>query len=296
MALQYKRIPVAWMLLLSFACLVDNSSLAHSQELGVIGAPGLIVDLDADKGITLESGDRVSVWRNQIPTFKVQEFVKRDEGRSIPGSGRPVLRKSVAELNGHNSLIFRKSELVSMDSGAFDGLITGSGYTWVVVMTPYAQISRLSNVNVFLGNLKNGDLYEGFWAGLDDDDTVWMGSRNGITFGRYDQNNPKVVGPRLRRNQYYVIAGRMGAGNGVVPIEIFVDSATPAGSQPFSVNQNAQSSRLCIGQERDAINHPGNESFDGELARVLIYARPLNDDELSGIINALKLTYFDVAP
>jgi len=152
------------------------------------------------------------------------------------------------------------------------------------------------NINGFMGNLKNGPNYEGFWANFDDDDTVWIGSRNGVTFGKFDGNNPKVVGPRLQRNRYSIVAARMGEGVGAVKIEVFVDSATPAGSGTFLVNPKANSSKLAIGQERDATQHPGFESFDGEIARVLIYKRPLSDAELADTINALKLTYFQGGP
>jgi len=36
-----------------------------------------------------------------------------------------------------------------------------------------------------------------------------------------------------------------------------------------------------------------DESFDGELARVLLYDRPLTNDELGNTINALKKMYFN---
>jgi hypothetical protein len=72
-----------------------------------------------------------------------------------------------------------------------------------------------------------------------------------------------------------------------------VDSpaATPA-AQVFALNPHANSSKLAIGMERDATNHPGAESLHGELAQVLIYERLLDDMELSNAINALKQTYF----
>jgi type 1 glutamine amidotransferase len=258
-----------------------------------IETSGLIVDLDADKGVGLEDGSFVASWTNQVAESVAKDFRKRDEGRKEAGSGRPVLRHSLSGLNGHNSLVFRESELVNENEDAFRDLICGRGYTWIALMLPYAQIGRSPDVNVFLGNLKNGDKYEGFWGGLDDDNTLWMGSRNGVTFGRYDANNPKVVGPRLQRNQWYIVAGRMGAGLGAVPVEIFVDGANASDSALFAVNPNARSSRLAVGQERDAINHPGEESFDGEMARVLLYDRPLTNDELGNTINALKKIYFN---
>jgi hypothetical protein len=139
--------------------------------------------------------------------------------------------------------------------------------------------------------LKNGGKYEGFWAGLKDDNTLWIGSRNGITFGRWDQNNPQLLGPKLQEDRYYVIAGRMGAGTGKVTIELFVNQARPVASIPFPVNPKADSSKMAIGQERDATNHPGHESFDGELARLLMWERPLNDQQFETVLSWLKKTY-----
>jgi len=267
----------------------------RSANLGpsTIETSGLIVDLDADNGVALEDGNRVASWTNQVSDIAAKDFKKRDEGRKQAGSGRPELRRSLRALDGHSSLVFRESELVSENEDSFRGLINGRGYTWIALVSPYAQIGRSPNVNVFLGNLKNGEKYEGFWAGLDDDNTLWMGSRNGITFGRYDANNPKVMGPRLQRNQWYIVAGRMGSGLGAVPVEVFVDSNNAVSSALFPVNPNACSSRLSIGQERDAVNHPGEESFDGELARILLYDRPLTNDELGNTINALKKIYLN---
>ena len=45
------------------------------------------------------------------------------------------------------------------------------------------------------------------------------------------------------------------------------------------VNPKANPSKMAVGQERDATNHPGKESFHGEIARFLIFERPLSDKE-----------------
>ncbi len=136
-------------------------------------------------------------------------------------------------------------------------------------------------MNSFFGNLRNGGNFEGIWGNLTDDNRVWIGSRNGITFGRWDANNPMVVAPEpLRGNRYYVVSGRMGAGTGEVRIELFINGHTPVSARPFPVNPKANSSKLAIGRERDATNHPDVEAFDGELAKFLLYGRPLADDEL----------------
>lgn len=83
----------------------------------------------------------------------------------------------------------------------------------------------------------------------------------------------------------------MGKGTGTVTIDLFVNSSGPVASSPFPVNVNANPSKLAIGTERDATNHPGSESFDGELARVLIYERPLDRTEITRVLDYLRGHY-----
>lgn len=253
---------------------------------------GLVVDLDADHGVVVEESNRVVKWTSQVATSATRDFVKQDKGRREPGSGRPTWKKSVASIGGHNTLVFRRQELVNQEEDALDHLLTGSGYTWLAVIRVDKQVVQLKDVNSFFGNLKNSGMYEGIWGNVTDDNRVWIGSRNAITFGRWDPNNPMVLAPQpLKEDRYYVVAGRMGAGTGHVQIELFVNNAQPVASSPFPVNPNADSSKLAIGQERDATNHPGKESFDGELARFLLYERPLTGDELQQTVRHLKQMY-----
>jgi hypothetical protein len=262
---------------------------SHPKAKIAIVRKGLILDLDADRGVKVVNG-RVASWKNQAD-FKAKTFkATRDAGHK-KGTGHPVLKEKVAAIGNHSTVVFRRQELINSNEDAFDHLITGSGYTWFAVMAVYSQVSGLKNVNSFFGNLRNGGKYEGFWAGLKDDNTLWTGSRNGITFGRWDQNNPQVLGPKLEKNRYYVIAGRMGAGTGKVTIELFVNRTSPVASKPFPVNPKANSSKMAIGQERDATNHPGHESFDGELAHLLIWDRPLSNKEFEQTFSFLKKTY-----
>ena len=250
---------------------------------------GLILDLDADHGITIADG-RVASWENQV-NWKAKAFIATRDASHKKGTGYPMLKEKVDVIGAHNAVVFKRQELINFEEDAFDHLITGSGYTWFAVMAVYPQVSGLKDVNSFFGNLKNGGKYEGFWAGLKDDNTLWIGSRNGITFGRWDQNNPQLLGPTLQENHYYVIAGRMGAGTGTVTIELFVNSAEPVATVPFPVNPKANASKMAIGQERDATNHPGHESFDGELTRFLMWERPLNNREFEKVLFWLKTEY-----
>jgi len=260
---------------------VPTSAAATSTS---IPTAGLIVDLDADKGVKLEDGDRVAAWENQVHfAADVFKATRRD--------GRPTLRRAVPELDAHPAIVFEKQELLNNSEDAFDDLIRGTGYTWCAVIAPHKQVGTLQDVNSFFGNLKNGGNYEGFWAGFNDDNTLWMGSRNGVTFGRWNSDNPKVLGPKLEVRRFYVVAGRMGAGTGTVQVELFVDDCKHVSAEPFPVNPKADSSKMAIGQERDATNHPGKESFKGEIGRILFWDRPLSDDELAATISAMTQEY-----
>lgn len=256
-------------------------------------ARNLILDLNADKAVTVEDGDRVVRWDNQVQSGPAKEFVQQDEGRQIPGSGRPRLKLHVPEIRHHNTIVFNRQELINHNEDAFDNLLTGSGYTWLTVIAPYTQIPGLKDVSSFFGNLKNSGNYEGIWGNLADDNRPWMGSRSGKTFGRFDENNPMIIADqKLEENRYYLLVGRMGAGTGEVRLELFVnDVDEPAASGPFPVYPPANSSKMAIGQERDATNHPGKESFDGEIARFLIYDRPLTDRELNEMATRIKIDY-----
>ncbi len=266
-------------------------SIGISMADDGVESKGLLLDLDASKGVKLEDGDRVVSWANQAPGKTARQFVKQDGGRKQQGSGRPTLKKDVRALNGHATLVFRQQELVNMDEDAFDSLTQGKGCTWISVMAVYEQRVGVKDVNSFFGNLRNGGKYEGLWGCLDDDNTLWQGARNGLTFGRFDHNNPKVVGPKLETRKYYIIAGRLAAGTGTVKMELFVNSANPVGAGMFPVKADANPSKMAIGQERDAVEHPGKESFDGEIARFLIYQLPLSDVELGGVIKTLASSY-----
>ena len=269
----------------TFCC---TALLAAAEELP---AKGLVLDLDAAKGLTLEDGDKVAAWRNQVAASPAKDFVKRDEGRKEPGSGRPALRKEVAELKGKPALVFLQQELVCLDEDSFDSLSTGKGHTWLAVMAVHDQRVGLKDVNSFFGNLRNGEKYEGVWGCTNDDNTLWWGARNGLTFGRFDANNPQLLGPKLETGKFHLVAGRMAAGEGTVKLELFSNSAKPVATADFPVNPKANPSRMTIGQERDAIQHPGHESFDGEIARFLIWDCPLGDAELAAAISSLRSKY-----
>jgi len=269
-----------------FLLLIASAAICHA-----LPAEGLLLDLDAAKGLTLEDGDKVAAWENQAPAAKGKLFVKQDEGRKEKGSGRPTLRTAIPELNGKPALVFRRQELVCMDEDTFDGLTTGKGHTWLAIIAVFPQQDGLKDVNSFFGNLRNGAKYEGIWGCLNDDNTLWYGVRNSLTFGRFDKNNPQLLGAILETGKFHVIGGRMAAGTGTVKLELLARSAKPVATGEVPVVPAANPSKMAVGQERDAIEHPGYESFDGEIARFLIWERPLTDAELTAAIAILQETY-----
>jgi hypothetical protein len=244
---------------------------------------GLMIDLRPSEGVRLDASGRVVEWTNQAGPRELRSFVGQPKGRADAASGLPTLVKDpVAAVS------FRQQELVCHDEGALDGLIRGDGCTWVAVLKVYPQRVGLKDVNSFFGNLRNGQEYEGIWGCLDDDNTVWWGARNGLTFGRFDINNPKLVGPKLAEGRFHVLMGRLGAGRGEVLAEFFVNDLKACATARFPVNRLADASKLAIGQERDAFQHPGKESFDGEIARFLLWSRPLTDAELRQVFDVVR--------
>ena len=83
----------------------------------------------------------------------------------------------------------------------------------------------------------------------------------------------------------------MGAGTETVPLQIFINGTTPVAELPYPVSQEVNPSVMTIGQERDAINHPGKESFDGAISRFLLYDRSLSNEELDMLFEFLKEEY-----
>ncbi len=265
----------------------------ENKENNKINSQGLILDLDADKGVYSNENNQVFKWENQVLNSKARFFEKRDEGRKIAGSGCPTLKNDIPELNHHSSIIFKEQELLNKEEDVFDHLTAGSGYTFFCILSPYKQNGKLKDVNSFFGNLKNGGMYEGFWGGLTDDNKFWSGARNAITIGRWDENNPFICTDKsLNENQYYLVMGKMDAGTNEVNLYVMVNEWDEKSKvQKIKVNSNTNASMMSIGQERDAIQHPGFESFDGEIARFVLYERPLKEKEMKNVIKQLKKAY-----
>jgi hypothetical protein len=195
-----------WIVSVGFSAQLMAGEPAIQQE-------GMLLDLDAAKGLTLDAEQRVTEWKNQAVAAPQLRFTKQDQGRKISSSGCPTFRPQ-ATANQKPSVVFRQQELVCAEEDMFDDLVTGQGYTWLAVLAVYEQRVGVKDVNSFFGNLRNGAMYEGIWGCFNDDNSIWFGSRNGKSFGRFDRNNPRVSGPILEKNTFHIVAGRMQAGTG----------------------------------------------------------------------------------
>jgi hypothetical protein len=83
----------------------------------------------------------------------------------------------------------------------------------------------------------------------------------------------------------------MTSGTERATVSLFVNEPKPVATAETPVNPKSNPSKMAIGQERDAINHPGHESFDGEIARLLIFRRPLLDAEFAKWFSTLRDQY-----
>ena len=264
----------------SIKCVGGDSATTAESVSTQIASAGLVLDFDARHGVELDENGRVLSWKNRAANSPIQVLQTQPRGREVADSGRPTLMRSSESAQPAAWLRFAQQELVSADEDALDDLLRGQGSTWLTQLAVFQQRVGLPDVNAFWGTLKNGSLYEGLWAGVTDDNRLWWGPRNGLSFGRVDANNPWLMGPKLTEKVWHVVAGRIAAGTGEVKVELFVDSPQPVVTAQWPVNPKANASKFAIGQERDAVEHPGKESFDGDIARFLLYSRPLSDEEL----------------
>lgn len=275
-------------------------------------AKGLVLDLNADAGLSIGDDCMVTSWTNQAPNARAVAFNHTEEGRTRtiisqeePSTGRPTLKQNAGEINGHNSLVFREDELINDNDEAFHGMMTGGGYTWFAVIKPYKQggPGKINShyPNAFFGCLRNtakpqleGGQYAGFWGSFYPDGRIYMGSRNGLSKKVRDGvNTPEVDGPPPATNQWHIIMGRQGSGQGTVKLELFVDNPAEAvNSHDYPVG-DVEPSRMAIGTERNAINHQGRESFDGELARLLMFETALDQQQMKATYDYLRTLYFE---
>ena len=248
------------------ACLVLTSA-AHAS----IVTMGLIQDLNADVGVTGTSP--VTAWANQGSLGAAGNV------SSTGGIGSVTLLSGVAGT--HNALRFVSGSLLGTDASSYDSLANGSGFTWFAVIDADPAVG---SPNSIWGTLTDGGLpYSGTTGG-----SVY-GNRGMIRYRSSVGTDTVVQGiTDLSAGGYNILVGRLAAGTGNQTAEIFVDSAT-ADSLPavIDIDGATDSEVLVVGYERPS----GGEGFEGDLARLLIYNRPLSDAELTDTGLALGTLY-----
>jgi hypothetical protein len=288
---------------LSIALLTLTLAIGGAVFADEIPGKNLVLDLDAARGVEVDPRNRVLVWRNQVASFAAKDFIPNDKGRKVPGSGIPSFLPAGGQRK-FPTIAFRQQELINGEEDAFDHLTKGSGHTWYVILLPFDQTSAQKNTHAIFGNLRNtnaagggtGGQFEGFWGTLHDNRRVYAGVRNGVDFTRNNGNNPEVLSKTaLEKNRFYLVAGRMASGTGTVKVEVFVNTPVAENAATVLVSEKANPSKMAVGQERDATNHPGAESCDAEIARLLIFDSAHSDAEMAEIFTSLIRKYGIVA-
>ena len=234
--------------------------------LAGIATSGLIQDLDADKGVTL-AGTDVLAWANQAPNGGDDVATNLGSPQLVPG---PEGRSAI--------YIADNVRMAGTDASAFDGIMQGSGHTWFAMVKP--DIQNNANKNAVFGTL----LGQAPWTGV----VCHVGGTAAPVVARY---MPRPAGDNwaigttdLLDGQWHIIAGRMGEGVGEVTAELFVDdTAVVEASVSVTIPGDSDSGALTVGGERTL----GGEDYDGAVARILIYDRPLSDAELSRTMSAI---------
>ncbi len=248
--------------------------LAVSANAAIVSS-GLIQNLDAELGVTL-NGFNVSAWANQAASGG-------DDVAQTDASKQPALLSGV--VNGLDAVAIdgTSGNLLGDDDAAFDSLINGGGYTWFAVVRPGAQSGGNAAKNAVFGTLLDESPWSGVCGGVNND---------GLPFTLTRYGNPEALTTGTTNaidNQFHILIGRFSAGTGDQTAEVFIDDPTAEAGSSVTVSETADAGGLAIGLEH--LLSGGGQSFTGDLARLLIYDRPLTDAELNQTGLELAATY-----
>ncbi|MCX5747214.1 MAG: hypothetical protein NT062_32490 [Proteobacteria bacterium] len=226
---------------------------------------GLIEDLDANFGAT------ATTWENQVTGF----------GDNVTTTAGTITYTSNA-INGHAALAFPGSaRMAGTDTTAFAGLVAGGGLTWFAVVNNGTQRNTGAvDRNQIFGTIHEGGNNSGFTAGVDRSDHPY-------TMIRPATMEFKAQSPVATAGTWVVLAGRLAAGPANVAATIHLNSSTASGTKVVTATATALTGALTIGAERTL----GAEFYTGMITRILIYDRPLTDDELAMTGRALGVEY-----
>jgi hypothetical protein len=89
---------------MAFAGTTKLRAESHPKAKTEVVRKGLILDLDADRGIKMING-RVASWKNQVD-WKVKTFIATRDASHKKGIGHPKLKEKVTAIGGHNTMVF----------------------------------------------------------------------------------------------------------------------------------------------------------------------------------------------
>jgi hypothetical protein len=232
------------------------------------------MDLNADLGVDAAAiGDDVDEWTNQV-TGAGDDVVTN--------GGFPVL---VEGPNSHRAIRFEDgARMAGDDPDAFDDIMLGSGNTWYAVVN--AQDQNHGQKNAVFGTLLGASPWTGLVAHVHP-----AGGGFGSVGAYMTRPMPNDVFAsgitEFEEGDFHILAGRLEEGTGIVTAEYFFESAVPESDAFPDITEDSDSDEITIGAERTL----GGEHFDGDIARILIYNRPLSETEMNVTGGALANMY-----
>lgn len=249
-------------------CLIAPALIAVAPWASAeIVTSGLIQDLDADVGVVEAGGEGsgVTAWENQAAAGG--DDVTTDRGTI-------TLTSSDESINNHNFVTLPSGgpspRMVGDDAEAFDGIMTGTGHTWFAVVRPEVDANP-GRKNAIFGTLQNSNPFSGVVA--------HVSSNNSLGYMLRPANSDAFVDGTTSVNdgEWHILAGRLEAGTGGQLAEAFTNGPVAEASLSINILDSSISDALTVGAERTG----GGENYLGDIARILIYNRPLDDEELN---------------
>jgi len=239
----------------------------------------MIEDLNASVGVTTDT-DEISVteWENLSD-------LGGDDLSLTGGSGDPQLLSS-ATPTGQSAIAFTTDDrLVGDDDSALDTIIQGNGLTWIaVIRIPDNQGAGVPNgKNRIFGTLTNETPFSGYMANIDNDEVLGADVRPGPAVSDTFFIDGSTS---LNDGIFKVLSGRLTDGTGEQLHQIYSDLSLES-SGFATISDSTNSGPLTLGAERTG----GSEYGDFDLARLLIYDRPLTGLEWNSTILELQATY-----
>ena len=251
--------------------LIASSPVAVKSHAAVV-AGGLIQDLNAAVGVTESGGvgTGVTAWANQAAG--TGDDLATDRGTISHNTGGAF---SYLTLGGGGP-----PRMVGDDAAAFDSIMNGNGHTWFAVVRPEVGANG-GGKNAVFGTLTNSNPFSGVSAHVSNNSNLGYMTRpaSSDVFANGTTN--------INDGEWHILAGRLGAGTGVQLAEAFTDGPIAEGTANPNILGTTNSDAFTLGAERSG----GSENYLGDIARIIIYDRPLSDSELNQTGMALGDAY-----